>query len=74
MNCFIFVKFATTPFSDANDHTVLQGMKYIRAYYLEKVKEKKEPCPHKLLSKIFFFFVLPEQIFCPDIPVSEEHS
>ena len=45
VNCFIFVKFATTPFSDANDHTVLQGMKYIRAYYLEKVKEKKEPCP-----------------------------
>ena len=35
----------TTSISDANDHTVLQGMKYIRAYYLEKVKEKKEPCP-----------------------------
>ena len=36
---------ATTSISDANDHTVLQGMKYIRDYYLEKVKEKKEPCP-----------------------------
>ena len=35
----------TTSISDANDHTVLQGMKYIRAHYLEKVKEKKEPCP-----------------------------
>ena len=34
-----------TSISDANDHTVLQGMKYIRAHYLEKVKEKKEPCP-----------------------------
>ena len=45
----------TTSISDANDHTVLQGMKYIRAHYLEKVKKKKEPCPHKLLSKKFFF-------------------
>ena len=36
---------ATTSISDANDHTVLQGMKYIRVHYLEKVKEKKEPCP-----------------------------
>ena len=36
---------ATTSISDANDHAVLQGMKYIRAHYLEKAKEKKEPCP-----------------------------
>ena len=34
-----------TSISDANDHAVLQDMKYIRAHYLEKVKEKKEPCP-----------------------------
>ena len=28
---------ATTSISDANNHTVLQGMKYIRTYYLEKL-------------------------------------
>ena len=60
---------ATRSISDANDHTVLQGMKYIRAHYLEKVKEKKEPCPLKPLSKKN---VLPEQIFYLDVPVSEE--
>ena len=59
----------TRSISDANDHTVLQGMKYIRAHYLEKVKEKKEPCPLKPLSKKN---VLPEQIFYLDVPVSEE--
>ena len=60
---------ATTSISDANDHTVLQGMKYIRVHYLEKVKEKKEPisCFQKKI-----FFVLPEQIFYLDVPVSEE--
>ena len=36
---------ATTSITDANDHTVLQGMEYIMAHYLEKVKEKKELCP-----------------------------
>ena len=40
---------ATTSISDANDHTVLQGMKYIRAQYLEKVKEKKILVHYKLL-------------------------
>ena len=42
---------ATKSISDANDHTVLQGMKYIRAQYLEKVKEKKSLVHYKLLSK-----------------------
>ena len=35
----------TTSISDANNYTVLQGIKYIRVHHLEKVKEKKEPCP-----------------------------
>ena len=62
---------ATTSISDANNHTVLQGIKYIRAHYLEKVKEKKNLVHYKLLSKKEIF-VLPEQIFYPDVPVSEE--
>ena len=41
----------TTSISDANNHTVLQGMKYIRAQYLEKVKEKKNLVHYKLLSE-----------------------
>ena len=50
---------ATASISDANDHTVLQGMKYIRAHYLEKVKEKKNLVHYKRLSKKkkFFFFL-----------------
>ena len=64
-------KTATTSISDANDHTVLQGMKYIRAHYLEKVKEKKNLVHYKLLSKKETF-VLPEQMFYPDVPVSQE--
>ena len=63
---------ATTSISDANDHTALQGMKYIRVHYLEKVKEKKSLAHYKLLPKKIFFFVLPEQIFYLDVPVSEE--
>ena len=62
---------ATTSISDANDHTVLQGIKYIRAHYLEKVKEKKNLVHYKLLSKKEIF-VLPEQIFYPDVPVSDK--
>ena len=62
---------ATASISDANDHTVLQGMKYIRAHYLEKVKEKKNLVHYKRLSKKEIF-LLPEQIFYPDVPASEE--
>ena len=51
-------------------YTVLQGMKYIRAHYLKKLKRKKNLAHYKLLSN--FFFVLPEQICYPDVPVSEE--
>ena len=50
---------ATTSISDANDHTALQGMKYIRVHYLEKVKEKKSLAHYKLLpKKNFFLFFL----------------
>ena len=51
VNCFIFVKFWAVKQQQHLSlmliiiYTVLQGMKYIRADYLEKVKEKKEPCP-----------------------------
>ena len=62
---------ATTSISDATNHTVLQGIKYIRAHYLEKVKEKKNFVHYKLLSKKENF-LFPEQIFYPDVPVSEE--
>ena len=62
---------ATASISDANDHTVLQGMKYIRAHYLEKVKERKNLVHYKRLSKKEIFLLL-EQIFYPDVPVSEE--
>ena len=60
-----------TSISDANNHIILQGMKYIRAQYLGKVKEKKNLVHYKLLSKKEMF-VLPEQIFYPDVSVSEE--
>ena len=62
---------AATSISDANDHTVLQGMKYIRTHYLEKVKEKKNLVHYKLLLKKEIFVLL-EQIFYPDVSVSEE--
>ena len=61
---------ATSSISDANDHTALQGMKYIRTHYLEKFRDKKNLAHYKLLSKKKN--VLPDQIFSPDVLVSEE--
>ena len=63
----------TESISDAYDHSILKGMKYVKVDYLEKVKEKKGLVYYKLLisKKIF---VLPEQIFYPDVPVSAEFT
>ena len=62
---------ATESISNANDHSILKGMKYVKVNYLEKVKEKKSLVYYKLFTNKEIC-VKPEQIFYPDAPVSAE--
>ena len=45
-------------------------MKFVKVYYLEKLKEKKGIVQYKLLPEKGIY-VMPQQIFYPDVPVSE---
>ena len=76
VNCFIFVKFWPVK---AQQHLYLMLMIILSCkvwnvlgfIIWKKLKRKKNRAHYKLLSKKIFF-VLPEQIFYPDVPVSEE--
>ena len=62
---------ATESISNANDHSILKGMKDVKVNYLEKVKEKKGFAYYKLFTdkeKI----VLAEQTFYLDVLASAE--
>ena len=63
----------TAPISDANGHIYCLARYeiYLGLIIWKKLKRKRNLAHYKLLS-IFFFFVLPEQICYPDVPVSEE--
>ena len=49
---------------DANNHSILERMKFVKVHYMEKLKEKKELLYYKLLLEKEIYVLL-KQIFYP---------